>query len=123
MVTKAAAKKMLQAYGRAWEQQDTALILSLFRKDGTYHERWYRSPFKGHRGIAKYWNDKVVGVESGIRFRLLSHWVINDTVIAEWEGRFHDSTKREDKHIREIGIFELKGGKIKNFREIWQKAK
>jgi limonene-1,2-epoxide hydrolase len=119
MVSRAAARKILQTYGKAWTKQDVPLILSIFSKDGTYQERWYEQPFKGHKAIARYWTEKVVKEQSNIHCRLLNYWVCGNVIFAEFEASFYSSTKRAGKHGKWVGIFELKGNKIKKFREYW----
>ena len=37
----------MHVYGRAWETQDTNLLLSLFTKDGSYQVSPFERPFKG----------------------------------------------------------------------------
>ena len=123
MISKAAARKILQTYGRAWVTKDTPLVLSLFAKDATYQEAWYKPVAKGHRGIARYWDNKVVRGQSKIRFRILDCWVAEGAWIGAWEAWFYNRVKQKNRHIRGIGIFEMKGSKVKTLREIWQKSK
>jgi hypothetical protein len=123
MVGKAAARKILQTYGKAWVTRDTGLVLSIFTKDATYQEAWYKPVSKGHKGIAKYWDNKVVKGQSKIKFRILNYWTVKDTMIGAWEAWFYNKVKRKNRHIKGVGIFETKGGKVKSLREIWQKAK
>jgi hypothetical protein len=42
----------LDVYKTAWEQQDAALILTIFTKDAVYYERVLQEPIRGHAGIA-----------------------------------------------------------------------
>jgi ketosteroid isomerase-like protein len=124
MLTRQAARKILNTYGRAWTKRDTSLILSIFEKDATYWEKWYGSPHKGQKGIAAYWNDTIVGKESQIKFKVLNYWIAGNTILAEWEARFkknYPGVKRKNKHLRGMLILEMKGNKIKSLREIWQK--
>jgi ketosteroid isomerase-like protein len=121
MVTRAAAERILDTYKRAWEEQDVSLILSIFTKDGVYHERalWPKYRYVGHKGIAEYWRTKVVGEQSNIRFKLRKFWVSGDTIIAEWDAWFYTKEVKANMHLREVAIMELKGNKIKNYREFW----
>jgi hypothetical protein len=126
MVTRQAARRILDIYRKAWITQDTKLILSIFTKDATYQEKWYQTPHRGHKGIAAYWNDTVIGKESQVRFKVLNYWTVGDTILAEWDAHFKKSykgVKRKNKHLRGILILKMKGGKIKSLREIWQKPK
>ncbi len=121
MVTRGTARKILRTYGKAWITRDTKLILTIFTKDATYRERWYEKPFRGHKGIASYWDHKVVKGQSKIKFKVLNYWVVKDTMIAEWEAWFYNRVKKKNRHLKEVGIFEMKGNKVKSLREIWQK--
>ncbi|MDQ3829121.1 MAG: nuclear transport factor 2 family protein [Candidatus Tectomicrobia bacterium] len=42
----------------AWEQQDSALMLTLFTTDAVYHELVPQEPIRGHEGIAAYGEKK-----------------------------------------------------------------
>jgi ketosteroid isomerase-like protein len=118
MVTRATARKVIATYGKAWATQSVPLILSIFTKDARYYERVFAPPFKGHRGIAKYWKEKVVEDQSNIRFKLIGFWVSGNTVFAEWEAWFN-SREKVHRHIREAELLVFRGNKIKEIREYW----
>jgi ketosteroid isomerase-like protein len=109
----------LDVYKTAWEQQDAALILSIFQPDALYHERVLQQPIRGHEGIAEYWQEKVVRGQARIRFTLLQTYIDGSTGIAEWEVSFDDVVERQRKHMREIAILEFVNGKIASLREYW----
>ena len=109
----------LDVYKTAWEQQDSALILTIFRPDAVYHERVLREPIRGHEGIAAYWQEKVVKGQGRISFTLLHTYIDGSTGIAEWEVSFDDVVQRQRKHMREIAILEFIDGKITSLREYW----
>ncbi|MDD5331197.1 MAG: nuclear transport factor 2 family protein [Candidatus Nanoarchaeia archaeon] len=119
MINQKTARQILKIYEEAWTKQDTKKILSIFTKDAIYHERVLEKPINNHKGIGKYWDKKVVREQSKIRFRLLKFYTIKNTIIAEWEAWFYDKIKKENKHIREIAILEIKYDKIKSLREYW----
>jgi SnoaL-like domain len=109
----------LGIYQTAWEQQDAALILTIFWPDAIYHERVLPEPIRGHGGIAAYWQEKVVKGQGRINFTLLQTYLDGSTGIAEWEVFFDDVVQRRRKHIREIAILEFMDGKITALREYW----
>jgi ketosteroid isomerase-like protein len=109
----------LDVYKTAWEQQDSALILTIFRPDAVYHERVLQEPIRGHKGIAAYWQEKVVKGQGRIGFTLLHTYLDGSTGIAEWEVSFDDVVQRQRKHMREIAILEFIDGKITSLREYW----
>jgi ketosteroid isomerase-like protein len=110
---------VLDVYKRAWEQQDAALILTIFRPDAVYHERVLREPIRGHEGIAAYWKAKVVQGQGRIRFTLLQTYIAGATGIAEWEVAFDDVAQRQRKHMKEIAVLDFVDGKIASLREYW----
>jgi SnoaL-like domain len=70
-------------YKAAWEQQDAALILTIFRPNAVYHEQVFREPIRGHEGIAVYWQEKVVKGQGRTNFTLLQTYLDGGTGIAE----------------------------------------
>ena len=119
MISDSSAKKILKTYGEAWVKQDTKKILSIFAKDGIYHERVLKKPFIGHKEIKKYWQTKVVEEQSKIKFNLLNYYICGDVVVAEWDASFDSSIENARIHIREVAILEIKNDKIKSLREYW----
>ena len=53
MISNNTAKQILKKYGRAWVNQDTKLILSIFTKNAKYHEIVLKKPHIGHKEIAE----------------------------------------------------------------------
>jgi hypothetical protein len=121
MISNAAARKILLTYGKAWTTRKTSLILSIFTSDATYQETWYKRIYKGHSQIAKYWDETVVEGQSKIRYKVLDCWLTNDGFVGAWEAWFYYKAKKANRHIRGVGIFKMKGSKVKSLREIWQK--
>lgn len=123
MVTKKRAKEILGKYKEAWVNQDTEKILSIFTKNGIYHERVLKEPFKGHKEIAKYWETKVCKEQSKIKFKLLNYYICKDVIIAEWDASFDSNIENARIHIKEVAILEIKNNLIKELREYWQSEK
>ena len=120
MVSKDRAKEILKTYKEAWVNQDIDKILSIFVKDGIYHERVLERPYCGHKEIAKYWKNKVCDEQSKIEFKLLNFYVCGDVIIAEWEASFNSNIENARIHLKEVAIIETEGGLIKSLREYWQ---
>ncbi len=120
MVSEKTAKKILKTYEEAWIKQDKNKILSIFTKDGIYHERVLKEPILGHEGISKYWESKVCKEQSNIKFKLLNYYICNDTLIAEWDAEFDNNTEEKRFHIKEVAILEIENDLIKSLREYWQ---
>ncbi len=119
MINKTLVRDLMKVYKEAWEEQDSKKILTIFTKDATYHERLHEKPFRGHREIKKYWEDKVVVEQDKIKFKLKKIYIDGNTAITEWEATFRDKKKGENTHIKEIAVLEIKNGKIKFLREYW----
>ncbi|MFH0954958.1 MAG: nuclear transport factor 2 family protein [Candidatus Micrarchaeota archaeon] len=119
-------KKIMQKYGKAWEKQDTPMILECFTKNGAYQESPLAKPYRGHSQIKKFW-DTVIGRDTkNIRFRLGDCYVSKDgkTGFAEWvcdnTHRWeHDKKWRRD-HMVGITILKMKGNKISYLNEYWK---
>jgi SnoaL-like domain len=112
-------RKLIDVYIRAWTTQDPDLILSIFTPSATYHERVLEEPIRGHAGIRKYWQTKVVKEQAQIQAELLSLYLDGTTAIAEWEARFDDLVNGHRKRMREVAILEFDGDRIASLREYW----
>jgi len=120
MVSEKRVKEILRIYGKAWVNQDIDKILSIFTKDGIYHENVLKKPFRGHKEIAEYWKTKVCGEQSKIDFKVLNFYISGETVIAEWEAFFNSNIENVQIHMKEVAILEIENGLIKSLREYWQ---
>jgi len=112
-------RELIDTYIRAWTTQDPDLILNIFTRAATYHERVLEQPIRGHAGIREYWQTKVVQEQANIQAELLSLYLDGTTAIAEWEARFDDLIKGHRKRIREVAILEFDGDRIAGLREYW----
>jgi hypothetical protein len=118
-LTKEMLKTVLDIYKTAWEQQDSKLILTIFTEDALYHERVLQEPIRGHAGIAKYWQKKVMKEQARISWTLLRTYIDGTTGIAEWEVYFDDLVEQKRIHSMEIAIMEFNNRKITSLREYW----
>lgn len=116
-------ESVMKTYGKAWETQDTELLLSIFTKNGTYQESPLAKPYKGHKQIAKFWDRIVVGKTKNIKFKLGKCYLSSDkkTGFAEWECKCsHKQTTEWIKdHMVGIMILKMKDSKITNLNEYW----
>jgi ketosteroid isomerase-like protein len=118
-LTRAYAREVLDTYIRAWEEQDPALITTIFTEDATYAERVLGKPIPDRDAIRQYWETKVGRDQANIRCILLAFYVDGDVVVAEWEARFDDLAKGVRKRMREVAILEFDGPLISSLREYW----
>lgn len=114
-------RAMIDVYLRAWMTQDPDLIVTIFTPEATYHERVLGEPIRGHDGIRRYWETKVVAEQANIEASLLNLYLDagGSTAIAEWEARFDDKVKGHRKLMREVAILDLVDNKIASLREYW----
>lgn len=123
MVNKKIAKELIKKYKNAWINQDPEAILEIFTPDAIYHERVLEKPFRGHKEIKKYWQDKVVGEQKNIKFKLLKLYIDEENIIAEWEVNFYNKKREVNIHMKEVAILKTKNNKIKSLREYWSSEK
>lgn len=97
--------------------------MSIFTKDGIYHERVLKEPIKGRKEIAEYWKTKVCEEQSKIEFKLLKFHICNNTIIAEWEASFNSNIENAQIHMKEVALLEIENDLIKSLREYWQSEK
>ena len=110
---------VLDVYIRAWQEQDPALIVTIFTPGASYHERVLGDPIPDRDAIRAYWESKVVGGQANIRCQLLSLYLDGDTAIAEWLAEFDDVSDGVRKRMQEIAVLTFEGGLIASLREYW----
>ncbi len=121
-MTRNQATKLIETYGQAWMQRDAELILSVFTPEATYFDP-AEGVVRGHAGIKKYWEDKVLDSQKDIEFKLLNVWVDNDTVIAEWNASFIDTERQLHIDMTEVAIFGVTDDKFSSLREYYRSVK
>ena len=112
-------KSVMKKYGKAWENQDSELILDCFTKGGIYQESPLSNPYKGHGEIKKFWDKEVVKNAKKIKFKLGKCYVSKDgkTGFAEWECK--NVYKGKFNWMVGIMILKMKGDKITYLNEYW----
>ncbi len=118
-------KNVMEKYGKAWEKQDTNLILDCFTKNGVYQESPLSKPYKGHKEIAKFWNDSVKKDTKKIKFKLGKCYVSDDGKMgfAEWKCSNVHRWKKDGKWSKDlmvgVMILKMKEGRINYLNEYW----
>lgn len=118
-------KNVMEKYGKAWENQDTDLILDCFTTTGKYQESPLAKPYAGHKAIAKFWNSVVLKKTKNIKFKTGKCYISADgkTGFAEWECVNTFKWKNPDKWEKErmvgIMILKMRGNKITYLNEYW----
>jgi ketosteroid isomerase-like protein len=117
-------RDVMKKYGKAWETQDSDLILECFTKNGIYQESPLARPYKGHKSIKRFWDSAVVKDTRNITFTLGKCYVSQDgkTGFAEWECRNTHKWKNDGwqrVHMVGIMILKMRGNKIFHLNEYW----
>jgi|SRR3989344_3110408 len=112
-------KKVMTKYGKAWENQDSNLILECFTKNGTYQESPLTKPYQGHKEIKKFWDNVVKKETKNVKFKLGRCYVSKDgkTGFAEWECK--NIYKKRNTFMVGVMILKMKGNKINSLNEYW----
>lgn len=118
-LTREHAAEVLDTYIKAWEEQDSGLIVTIFTREATYHERVLAAPIPDREAIREYWETKVARDQANIHCRLLNFYIDGDTVIAEWLAEFDDVPQGVRKRMREVAILEFNGPLVESLREYW----
>ena len=118
-LTKDDVRRVLDVYIRAWQEQDPALIVTIFTPGASYHERVLGEPIPDREAIRRYWQTKVVQEQANIQCELLSLYLDGDTAIAEWLAEFDDVSDGVRKRMREIAVLTFEDGLISSLREYW----
>jgi len=112
-------KKVMMKYKKAWEEQDSNLILECFIKNGVYQESPLSKPYKGHEEIKKFWDREVVKKQKKIKFTLGKCYVSVDgkTGFAEWRASMERLGKTD--YMVGIMLLRIKENKISYLNEYW----
>ena len=112
-------KEVMKKYGKAWENQDSNLIMECFTKNGVYQESPLKKPYRGHREIKKFWDEVVKKETIKIKFKLGKCYLSKDekTGFSEWECK--NIHKKETHKMVDIMILKMKGNKISFLNEYW----
>jgi ketosteroid isomerase-like protein len=112
-------KQIMKKYGKAWENQDTDLILDCFEKKGIYQESPHSKPYKGYKEIKRFWKKEVCQNSKNIKFKLKKCYLSKDKNIgfAEWECK--NKYKGRQNHMVGIMIIKMKNNKITCLNEYW----
>jgi ketosteroid isomerase-like protein len=113
-------REVMNKYKKAWENQDSNLIIECFVKNGIYQESPLAKPYKGHKEIKKFWNREVVNRTKNIQFKLKKCDISKDgkTGFAEWECTNRYLGKKG--HMVGIMLLKMKGNKISYLNEYWK---
>ena len=78
-------KEFMQAYKRAWETSDEALLASLFTSDGCYRNTPFATQ-QGHDAIRQYWQRTKLQKDIQLSYEVLQENASGG--IAHWRTRY-----------------------------------
>ncbi len=112
-------KQVMKKYGKAWETQNTNLILECFTKTGIYQESPLANPYRGHKEIKRFWEKEVVKNSKDIKFKTGKCYISEDkkTGFAEWECI--NTYKNKRNKMVGIMVLKMKSNKITYLNEYW----
>jgi hypothetical protein len=73
----------IEGYGRAWEDDDADLLVTLFTEDASYRSSPFREPNVGHDAIRAYWA-RGAGKQQNVEVRMGEPLVDGNLVAVEW---------------------------------------
>ncbi|MFH0970081.1 MAG: nuclear transport factor 2 family protein [Candidatus Diapherotrites archaeon] len=121
--------RVMRAYGKAWEKQDTKTILRCFSSNGVYQESRLAKPYRGHAQIRRFWERVVVCNTRRVKFSLKTCYVSKDrkTGFAEWECTNEFREKKNAPWVFHlmvgIMVLRMRAGKITYLNEYWNMKK
>lgn len=112
-------QQVMQKYGRAWETQDSELILDCFAKAGIYQESPLSKPYLGHKAIKAFWDKAVKKETRDIHFKLKKCYLSQNRKIGFAEWKCENWRGREKHYMVGIMLIKMKGEKISYLNEYW----
>lgn len=82
-----AFESWLDAYGHAWEKQDSEALAALFAEDATYQETPFEAPMQGQTAIREY-AIQAEQSQDEVHFSYEVLAVARDMGIARWRASF-----------------------------------
>jgi hypothetical protein len=112
-----AARRWLEAYGRAWEERDPDAAADLFTEDASYAWGPFEEPLQGRDAIRRRWAE-ATEVQRDVRFGSEMLGVVDAGAVARWWCAF----AVDEAHIELDGIFLVSltaDERCHDFREWW----
>jgi hypothetical protein len=110
-------QEWIDAYGRAWREQDADAVVGLFTEDALYRSSPFRAPGVGSEGIRDYWT-RATSTQEGLDIRFGTPVVQGNKVCVEWWAVMRD----EGEEITLPGCLLLRfaaDGRCEELREYW----
>ncbi len=111
----------LDAYGRAWENQDPDAAAALFTEDGIYVWGPFAEPITGQPAIRRAWETATQGNQAGITFGYEPLAITEDgRYLARWWASM--ASVQTGQSVKMEGIFLItltESGQCRVFREWW----
>ena len=111
----------LDAYGKAWENQDPDAAAALFTEDGTYAWGPFAEPITGQPAIRRAWETATQKNQAGIAFGYEPLAMTEDgRYVARWWSSMESVQTGQSVRMEGIFLITLTGdGRCRVFREWW----
>ena len=111
----------LDAYGRAWENQDPEAAAALFTEDGTYVWGPFAAPITGQPAIRRAWETATQGNQAEITFDYEPLARTEDgRYLARWWASMESVQTGQSVKMEGIFLITLtESGQCRVFREWW----
>jgi uncharacterized protein (TIGR02246 family) len=112
----------LDAYGRAWQEGDSAAIAELFAPEAAYHETPFDPPMIGREAIVAYWREGAELTQRDVTFRYTVLAVTGDLGLNHWIAEF--TRVPSGVKVRLDGVMAVRfdaDGRCVEFREWWHR--
>ncbi len=117
---RAAARRFLERYKKAWETRDAALAASLFTRDAHYWETPFNEVAVGREAVRSYWQ-RATEKQEHIRFSVGHHYLTRYHLVAEWICHYTDKGSGERRELAGVLLADFYGGQVRTFREYWHR--
>lgn len=110
-------REWVEAYARAWREQDADAVVSLFTDDAEYRSSPFREPSVGSEAIRTYWT-RATSTQEDADVRMGTPIVAGNRVVVEWWATMRD----EGEEITLPGCLLLRfapDGRCEALREYW----
>ena len=108
----------LDAFGKAWEDQDPAAAEKLFAPDYTYKETPFTLPIRGPGVMPRYWQEYAVQGQKDIHFGYAILSVSHDFGLARWRAELTLTPSGNVVHLDGIAMVSLDDeGKCRSYEQ------
>jgi len=114
-------RRLVDAFGTAWERGDVEAIAGLFTADATFLETPFSAPLKGTAAIRDYWNDMPAN-QAEVSFRSGEIYSAGPWFATEFRCVYRRRRTGDWVDARGALFCETWEGKISELRMYWHRS-